>query len=100
MNVQSHLFSTVFISSLLLCCGLQNCHGTTMHDTLTVITICIFNTMGQKVNTLVDDVQIAGAYSVSWDGKDDHGLDVTSGLYFYTLKAGTFWETRKMVLLK
>ena len=60
----------------------------------------IFNLRGQLVRTLVDELREAGAYSVVWDGKDRTGRDVSSGVYFYRLRAGDFIQTRKMVLLK
>ena len=60
----------------------------------------IFNAMGQEVRTLVNRDQMADGYSVIWDGRDDVGGDVASGLYLCRLKAGDFSETIKMVLLR
>ena len=45
----------------------------------------IFNTLGQRVRTLVDEHQVAGSYTVFWQGNDDARRDVTSGIYFYQL---------------
>jgi hypothetical protein len=60
----------------------------------------IFNALGQKVKTLVDEKQNAGFYSTVWRGKDDIGNPVASGIYFYRLSAGELVKTRKMVLLR
>jgi hypothetical protein len=63
-------------------------------------TLKIYNILGQKVRTLVDEPKAAGTYEVIWDGKDDRGRDVASGIYFYKLIAGFYQETKKMVLMK
>jgi len=61
----------------------------------------VFNMLGQKVRTLVKNKdQAIGAHQVQWDGKDDLGLKVGSGVYIYRLDAGTFSASRKMLLLK
>ncbi|MFO7891765.1 MAG: FlgD immunoglobulin-like domain containing protein [bacterium] len=59
----------------------------------------IYNIMGQKVRTLVKTEQSAGKKSVVWDGTDDRGRKVDSGLYTYTLRAGSSRETGKMLFL-
>jgi hypothetical protein len=66
-----------------------------IHTTLT-----IYNILGQRVKTLVDEDKLPGEYKVIWDGKDEAGKDVASGIYFYTLKAEGYVETKKMVMLK
>jgi hypothetical protein len=63
-------------------------------------TLKIHNILGQKMRTLVDELKRAGSYEVIWDGKDDRGKEVASGIYFYQLKAGDFIETKKMLLLR
>lgn len=60
----------------------------------------VFNTLGQKVITLVDETQPAGVHIVEWNGRDASGIDVASGIYFYRLTAGDCTESRKMMLLK
>jgi len=60
----------------------------------------IFNVLGKRVVALVDEKIGAGYKIVEWDGKDDQGMDVSTGVYFYRLKVGDFTQTRKMVLLK
>lgn len=65
------------------------------------VTLSIFNLLGQEVRTLVHEHQTAGSYSIVWDGKNDIGELVTSGMYFYKLQVGeSFLVTRKMLLLK
>jgi hypothetical protein len=63
-------------------------------------TLRIYNILGQKVRTLVDEPKSVGNYEVIWDGKDDNGKEVASGIYFYQLKAGEFSECKKMLFLK
>ncbi|MFH1336789.1 MAG: C25 family cysteine peptidase [Candidatus Zixiibacteriota bacterium] len=60
----------------------------------------IYNILGQKVRSLVDGFQKAGNFEVVWDGKDDKGNDLSSGIYFYTLVADDYRSTRKMTFLK
>ena len=60
----------------------------------------VYNTLGQRVRTLIDEEKEAGSHSTRWDGKDALGEMVASGIYFYRLTAGEFAETRKMVLLR
>jgi hypothetical protein len=63
-------------------------------------TLVIYNILGQKVRTLVDEEMLRGGYQVIWDSKDDRGKEVPSGVYFYRLKSGSTSETRKMVLMR
>ena len=55
---------------------------------------------GTLVRTLVYGMKEAGEYSVSWDGADETGRQVPSGIYLYQIRAGGFYQTRKMVLVK
>ncbi len=64
------------------------------------VTLRVYNSLGQVVSTLVNEIQPAGAYEVEWDGRSASGNRVASGLYFYRLEAGEFVKSRKMVLLK
>jgi len=68
----------------------------------THVTVEVYNVLGQKVRTLVNEDQEAGAQVVEWNGRDSNGNAVSSGMYFYKINAGNgfFVETRKMVLLK
>lgn len=60
----------------------------------------IFNIKGQKVRTLVNDLQNAGSHSVVWNGTDQSGRLVSSGIYFYHIVTDRSTSTRKMLLLK
>jgi hypothetical protein len=60
----------------------------------------IYNTRGQLVKTLVNDVLDAGLYNISWNGSDNNGAAVTSGIYFYQLETGNQTTTHKMIMLK
>ena len=59
----------------------------------------VFNLLGQRVATLVDGVQAAGAHTVVWDARDGSGHGVAAGVYIYRLTAGGGMATRRMVLV-
>jgi immune inhibitor A len=60
----------------------------------------IYNLLGQKVRTLVNEYRPAGKYTVEWDGLNQNGEEVSSGIYFYRLSAQGFSQTKKMTFLK
>ena len=64
------------------------------------VQIVIYNVMGQQVRTLMDEDQGAGSHQVVWNGRDALGYDVASGVYFVRMQAGTFLQTRKMLLVR
>ncbi len=64
------------------------------------VNVTIYNTLGQKIRTLVRKQQTAGRYEVMWDGRDESGQEVASGVYIYQLRAGEFVQTRKMILMR
>ncbi|MDO9548315.1 MAG: FlgD immunoglobulin-like domain containing protein, partial [Candidatus Marinimicrobia bacterium] len=64
------------------------------------VTLTIYNLMGQMVQELVQNEYPAGYQRVIWNGKDYRGNSVGSGVYIYTLKAGNFSQTRKMILMR
>lgn len=64
------------------------------------VKIEVFNILGQKVKTLADEEMRAGSYVVDWDGRDHRGVELSSGIYFYRMRAGDFSDVRKMILLK
>lgn len=64
------------------------------------VTIEVYNALGQKVTTLVDETLKAGLKRVEWDGLDNSGNSVASGVYFYRMTSDSFSETKKMMLLK
>ncbi|MFQ6093200.1 MAG: FlgD immunoglobulin-like domain containing protein, partial [bacterium] len=63
-------------------------------------TLKIYNILGQEVRTLVDELKEPGYYTVTWDGRNERGDPVSSGIYFYRLTAGDYSSTKRMVLLK
>jgi arabinogalactan endo-1,4-beta-galactosidase len=65
-----------------------------------VVNITIYDMMGRVVNTLVNGSQTAGYKSIQWDATNNLGDPVSAGLYIYTIQAGEFRQTKKMVLLK
>jgi len=64
------------------------------------VAIAIYNTLGQKVKTLVFGEYDSGRHQVKWDGKDNYGIEVSSGVYFYKIIVGDSSSTKKMLLLK
>jgi unsaturated rhamnogalacturonyl hydrolase len=62
--------------------------------------LIVYDVAGRRVKTLVDETTTAGPHRVTWDGTDDAGRRVASGVYFYRLTAGASTETKKMMLLK
>ncbi len=77
--------------------------STTIHYSLsadTYVTLKVYNTLGQEVATLVDEFQPAGFRQVEWNGKNQSGAQVGSGVYIYRMKAGNLVESHKMILSK
>ena len=64
------------------------------------VRLSVYNVVGQKVKDLINEYQLAGHKTIEWDGKDDKGNGVATGVYFYRLEAGEFTQTKKMLLLK
>jgi M6 family metalloprotease-like protein len=64
------------------------------------VSLRVYDVSGATVRTLVDEPKAAGSYSLTWNGKDNHGSPVSSGMYFYRITAGSFQDVRKMTLLK
>jgi hypothetical protein len=64
------------------------------------VVIEIYNSLGQKVRTLLDSRETAGCKAIDWNGTSDDGAPVSSGLYFCQLTAGDFVVTKKMILMK
>jgi hypothetical protein len=62
--------------------------------------LVIYNILGEKVKILVDQSMEAGVHTVHWNGKDQAGNPVASGIYFYKLTAGDLFLAKKMVLTK
>jgi hypothetical protein len=64
------------------------------------IKLRIYNVLGQLVRTLVEESKKPGNYEVIWDGREENGNEVASGVYLYRLEAGEFTQTQKMVLIR
>jgi len=65
-----------------------------------IVELTIFNLRGEKIRVLVREQREAGSYSIIWDGSDDNGNKVASGIYFYSLNTSQYSATRKMVMIK
>ena len=64
------------------------------------VTINIYNILGQVVRKLVDGIQAVGSHTIIWDGRNDSGLSVPGGVYFFELKGKNKKTVKKMVLLR
>ncbi len=64
------------------------------------VSIVIYNILGKKVRTLVNENQIAGFYKINWNGLDERNSFVSTGVYFAKIQAGNFSKTNKMTFLK
>ena len=65
-----------------------------------IVNIAIYDVMGRKIKSLVNTKQVAGYRSITWDATNSFGEQVSAGTYIYTIQAGEFRQTKKMVLLK
>jgi len=63
-------------------------------------TVKVMNILGQEIRTLVNGKQTAGQYQVTWDGLDNSGNSVSSGVYLYSIVSGQFQAVKKLVLIK
>jgi hypothetical protein len=62
-----------------------------------LVTLKVYDLLGREVATLVNEEKTAGSYEIEFGVKS---LELSSGIYFYKLQAGSFIETKKMILLK
>jgi len=65
-----------------------------------LVTLKVYNVARQLVRTLVNGTKDAGSYTITWDGKNDRGGAVASGIYFYKMETKDFSQTKKMVMLR
>ena len=70
-----------------------------------MVTLKVFDVLGQEVRTLINGMQNAGSFEATWDGQNNAGTQVASGMYYYRLEAASLGGTnhvrdRKMLLLK
>lgn len=64
------------------------------------VSLVVYNALGQKIRTLVNETRGPGRFVVEWDGRNDQGEAVSSGVYLYRLQAGDYSQTRKAILMK
>jgi hypothetical protein len=64
------------------------------------VALSIYNVLGQRIATLVDGLLTQGSHVVTWNGRDNRGMQLPSGVYFYTLKASGFTASKRMLMLK
>ncbi len=64
------------------------------------VSLTIYDALGRSVRQAVSGQQAAGSHEFVWDGRDDSGEAASSGIYFYTLRAGDFFQTRKLMLAR
>ncbi len=64
------------------------------------VSVKVYNVAGRLVTNLVNKKQLPGKYSIQWEGRDWQDKPVSSGIYFYQIKAGSYSQTRKMILVK
>ena len=64
------------------------------------VRICIYDLMGRQIKTLVNENMMAGYRSINWNATNNLSQPVSAGLYIYTIQAGEFMKTKKMVLIK
>lgn len=66
----------------------------------TNVALVIYNILGRHVTTLIDGSHSHGTYEVTWDGRNNDGRQVTSGVYFYRLETESYSATKKLMLLR
>ena len=64
------------------------------------MSLIVYNSLGQVVKTLVNSNQPVGNYNVRWNGTNEFGTKVTSGIYFYRFSTGEYTNVKKMIMLK
>lgn len=62
--------------------------------------LSIYDISGKLVKTLVDGIQSTGHYTIHWNGTNNEGIPLASGIYYCHLRVGTFWKTLKLTLIK
>jgi hypothetical protein len=69
-------------------------------SSLQMITLKVYDVLGNEITTLVNKELFAGEYEVEFTGHSDEGQNLPSSIYFYQLKSGSLFQTKKMILLK
>ncbi|KUG25997.1 hypothetical protein ASZ90_004177 [hydrocarbon metagenome] len=65
-----------------------------------VVTIKIYDMLGREVKSLINEEKNAGVHNITWNAENNYGSKVASGTYIYTIKAGKFYQAKKMIMLK
>jgi hypothetical protein len=63
------------------------------------IVLKIYNPLGQEIKTLLNDFETAGSHSIFWDGRDNLGNKIVSGIYLYQIRAGDFIRVNKLIIV-
>ncbi len=90
-NILSYNYPNPFNPETTICYSLK---------TAGLTQIYIYNLMGQRIRTLLEMQQATGLQQIRWDGRDDHGEMMSSGVYLYSIQTPDFAETKKMIMLK
>ncbi|TDI98751.1 MAG: T9SS type A sorting domain-containing protein, partial [Caldithrix sp.] len=64
------------------------------------VMVIIFDILGREVKSLVNEKLEAGFHEITWNGRNNSGRRVSSGVYYYQIRSGEFKETKKMILMK
>jgi len=65
-----------------------------------MVQIKIYDILGRKIISLVNNKQKPGYHSIEWNATNDHGSPIPAGIYFYMIQADNFIQMKKMILLK
>jgi len=69
-------------------------------QTSSMVNLEIYNLKGQNIKTLVNEILPAGNHSIVWNGADEKGKPIASGVYLYKMRIGNYVSTKKMILMK
>jgi len=64
------------------------------------VRLSIYNLLGERVRTLVDEMHLPGEHEVRWDGRNEQGKEVASGIYFYKIETATLTDRKKMIVIR
>ena len=64
------------------------------------VVLKIYDINGREIINLLESYKSSGEYRINWNGKNEKGIPVAGGLYFYSIRSGEFRETKKMIFLK
>lgn len=64
------------------------------------VRLSIYNLLGERVRTLTDELHLAGEHEVRWDGRNEQGKEVASGIYLYKIESATLSDRKKMVVIR